>query len=271
MIAVVFIMGISVFWLYGCPAVESMEEVLKQSSKAIIEVAFICAFVAFFDGNIRFFSVDNLGKKVKFYLRVFLGCMICLVIVAFLVRKLTSFRNAILEVLKVFVLLTFSLFYYQKMNLKEESQPQKDNAIKTLIRVLFVDVVIFLAGFLAGEFGTALILSLFVFLLILFVFSSMSEERSGKKNLGKVLAWSIAIFILIFLLLYFLCYSIYLKDSTLTIGLKNLGLYDKLDRIFNLSGNVQIEEMNTAINESPRLFVALPYNVSLAGMIPDQS
>ena len=47
--------------------------------------------------------------------------------------------------------------------------------------------------------------------------------------------------------------------------LKNTGLYEKLDRVFNLSDNSQIREMNTAINESPSFFVALPYHVSLEG------
>ena len=265
-LSVVSLVG-AIVCVYGCPKIESNGDIVKQLVKTLAEILFICAFVVFFDGHSRKFCVDNLSRNTKFYFRFLTVLIFLFAVGAFVMRNQTSFRNAILEVLKVLVLLIFAVFYHQKMNAEPQENEPRKGVFKTLVQVLLVDGVIFLVGFLAGEFGTALILSLFTFLFIYFLFSLMSEEEKKQNQLGSVIALVVVIFILCMVGLYFLCYSIYLKDSVLTIALKNFGLYDKLDRIFNLSDNPQIGEMNTALNESPRLFVALPYNVSLAGRV----
>ncbi len=267
-ILVMLLILFAVWLVYGFPTDNAGNLVFSamQLVKSVFEVTFICAFVAFFDGHIASFNVENLNGKSKKYFWLFWGIIIVLAIASVIAKFLReiSLRNAILEILKVFLLLLFAVFFHDKLNSSAEISDNQTIFRKTLWLVIGISLTAFVViGALASEFGTALILCLFTFCFILFVLSSMNSRRKERKQLTLLMI----ILSLISIGLYLFSYSVYSGDSALTIFLKNSGIYDKLDRLFNLSGNSQLVGMNMAINESPRFFVAMPYHVDIDGRI----
>ena len=188
-VAVLFILA-SMVWVFGVPT--KTDEISTRLLKAVTEIAFISAFTIFFDGKSK-----NNGTAPRFFVdslnfrnigAIIVGIFLCCG-GAYITKNHTSFRNAILEVMKVLILLAFAIIFRQGTldTIKEKISPKGKKMIRNLLITfgcfLVVLALVALIAMSTSNLGTAFILILFIGFLAYVTYCFLCKKYKALQRL----------------------------------------------------------------------------------------